>query len=147
MADTLVKIVIGVLLLLCGVQDALKKKIFIWVIILGAVFVGICIPFCDAISIPDRMGGIAVGAGVIIISKATGGKIGMGDGFLLCVTGLGLGFWDNMELFAIALFFAAVIAIVLLSFRLVDRKKSIPFVPFLLIGYVFLIIARNKIGV
>lgn len=146
MADTLIKIVIGVLLLLCGVQDALKKKIFIWVIILGAVFVGICIPFCEVLSIPDRMGGIAVGAGVIIISKATGGKIGMGDGFLLCVTGLGLGFWGNLELFAIALFFAAMIAIILLSFRLVDRKKSIPFVPFLLIGYVFLIIASNKIG-
>jgi leader peptidase (prepilin peptidase)/N-methyltransferase len=144
--ETLIKIIMGVLLLLCGIQDMLKKKIFIWAIIVGAVFVGICLPFCDALSIPDRMGGIAVGAGVITISKATGGKIGMGDGFLLCVTGLGLGFWGNLELFAIALFFAAVLAIILLIFRLVDRKKSIPFVPFLLLGYVFLVIANNKIG-
>lgn len=77
---------------------------------------------------------------MIVISKITGGKIGMGDGILLCITGMGLGFWGNLELFGIALFFAAVVSILLLIFRLADRKKSIPFVPFLFFGYVFLLI-------
>jgi leader peptidase (prepilin peptidase)/N-methyltransferase len=72
---------------------------------------------------------------------ASDGKIGIGDGVLLCATGLGLGFWSNLELFAIALLLAAVISIVLLTFRLADRKKSIPFVPFLLLGYVFVMAA------
>ena len=60
----------------------------------------------------------------------------MGDGMLLCITGLGLGFWSNLELFAIALILAAIVSIFLLMLRLADRKKSIPFIPFLLIGYV-----------
>jgi leader peptidase (prepilin peptidase)/N-methyltransferase len=75
---------------------------------------------------------------VIFISRITGGKIGMGDGLLLCVTGLGLGFWGNMELFAYALFAAAAVSVILLILRLADRKKSIPFVPFLLLSYLFL---------
>ncbi len=147
MAELFIKVIMGVMLLLCGVQDALKKKIFIWIIAVGAILVGVCLPFCDTVAILDKIGGIAIGASVIIISIATGGKIGMGDGFLLCVTGLGLGFWNNLELFAVALFLAAVISVALLIFRLADRKKSIPFVPFLLLGYVFLIIANTGIGV
>ncbi|MDF2943160.1 MAG: putative rane protein [Herbinix sp.] len=146
MAEVFTNMIMGVLLLLCGVQDFFKRKIFIWMIGVGAILIGVCLPFNDAISIPERIGGVAIGACIIAISKVTGGKIGMGDGFLLCVTGLGLGFWGNLELFGVALFFAALVSIVLLMFRLADRKKSIPFVPFLLMGYVFLIIANKGIS-
>lgn len=143
MAEISVKVILAAMLLLCGIQDLFKKKIAIWIIILGALLTGICIPFCRTCSIPDRIGGIAVGAIIVIISLATAGKIGMGDGLLICVTGLGLGFWSNLELFAAALFFAAIISIILLITRLADRKKSIPFVPFLLAGYIFLIAANR----
>lgn len=139
MAENCMKLIMIIILLSCGIQDLLRKKIYFWIIIAGAVFTGICIPFTNLHSIPDRIGGIAVGAAVVIISLATAGKIGMGDGLLLCVTGLGLGFWGNLELFAIALLLASVISIILLVFRLANRKKSIPFVPFLLTGYLFLI--------
>lgn len=139
MADIVVKIILIATLLFCGVQDIRKKRIFIWVILLGALLTCICIPYCSTYSILERIGGSAVGLTVVIISFATAGKIGMGDGLLLCVTGLGLGFWGNLELFAIALFLAAIISIVLLITRLADRKKSIPFVPFLLAGYIILI--------
>jgi leader peptidase (prepilin peptidase)/N-methyltransferase len=142
MVETFMNMIMGVLLLVCGVQDALKKKIFIWVIGLGAVLIGVCMPFSDTITMLERIGGVAVGAVIIIISKATEGKIGLGDGFLLCVTGLGLGFWGNIELIGVALFFAAIVSIALLVFRLADRKKSIPFVPFMLLGYVVLLVAK-----
>jgi leader peptidase (prepilin peptidase)/N-methyltransferase len=145
MADTYTNITMGVLLLFCGVQDVLKKKIYIWVIALGAILIGIGLPFCTALSIIERVGGVAIGGCVIIISKATNGKIGMGDGVLLCVTGLGLGFWGNLELFGVALFFAAIISIILLVCHLADRKKSIPFVPFLFLGYAFLMLADKGI--
>lgn len=143
MADISIKIIMTTMLLVCGVQDVLKKKIFIWMVVLSAVLTGICVPFCNTYSIPDRIGGITIGIIVVIISLATSGKIGMGDGFLLCVTGLGLGFWGNLELFAIALLIASIISIILLAAHLADRKKSIPFVPFLLAGYVFLLIANR----
>lgn len=141
MAENIIKLIIAAMLLYCGIQDTLKKKISLWVLITAAVLTGICIPFCSIASVPDRIGGTVIGITVIIISIATVGKIGMGDGLLLCITGLGLGFWANLELFAIALFLAALVSIFLLIARLADRKKSIPFVPFLLIGYAFLIYA------
>ena len=147
MVETTIKVVIGAMLLICGVQDALKKKIFLWFILIGSLLIGICIPFCNTISIFNRISGVAVGICVIMISLATRGKIGMGDGMLLCASGLGLGFWGNLELFAIALLIAAVVSIALLIFRLADRKKSIPFVPFLFLGYVFVALEYAKTGV
>lgn len=139
MAENFIKVIMATMLLICSVQDVLKKKIFLSVILIGAVLIATCIPFCSKIIILYRVSGAAIGITVIIISFATAGKIGMGDAFLLCVTGLGLGFWENLELFAIALFLASIISILLLILRLANRKKSIPFVPFMLISYLFLI--------
>jgi leader peptidase (prepilin peptidase)/N-methyltransferase len=144
MVETILNIIMGVMLLACGIQDALHKKILLWLIIAGSILISICIPFCSEVSFLDRIGGCAVGATVIIISLGTKGKIGLGDGILLCATGLGLGFWGNLELFAIALMLAAIVSIVLLILRLADRKKSIPFVPFLFAGYLFLLIVNMK---
>lgn len=139
MAESGMKIFLALVLLLCGIQDIYKKKIQIWILALGIVLIVICLPFCHSISLLDRLCGFAIGAAVLLISKVTNGKIGMGDGVLLCITGLGLGFWSNLELFGVALLIAALLSIFLLTFRLADRKKSIPFVPFLFIAYVFLL--------
>ncbi len=140
MVEITYKAILGAVLLCCGVQDIFGKKIMLWVLVLGAFLMGICIPFCNSPSILDRIGGIGIGVAVIMISIATAGKIGLGDGLILCLTGLGLGFWANLELFAIALMIAAIVSIILLIARLADRKKSIPFVPFLLIGYIILML-------
>jgi leader peptidase (prepilin peptidase)/N-methyltransferase len=143
MADIMIKTIMGTVLLACGVQDLLKKKIYLWAVGLGAILIIFCLPFCHNNSVLERVGGLAVGIIVIIISFATEGKIGMGDGMLLCITGIGLGFWGNLELFAIALSLAAFLSVILLITRHADRKKAIPFVPFLLFAYVFLIAAGN----
>ncbi|NLK28225.1 MAG: hypothetical protein GX306_07775 [Clostridiales bacterium] len=138
MVETAINGILGALLLLCGIQDLRKKRLYLWLVLVGAILIGICIPFSDSLTWFNRMGGATIGIVVILISLATGGKIGMGDGILLCVTGIGLGFWTNLELFALALLGAAIVSIVLLIFRLADRKKSIPFVPFLLISFILI---------
>lgn len=143
MADLIMKLLLGTLLLFCSVQDILKKKIYLWVVAIGGVVTISCLPFCEQLSLFSRLGGCMIGIGVIIISIITHGKIGMGDGILLCITGIGLGFWGNLELFGIALFFAAMVSIFLLVCRLADRKKSIPFVPFLFVGFTFLLFASK----
>ncbi len=129
---------IGLMLVIVAIQDIRWKKIRLWVVILWAVLLCICIPFCNGLSLFDRAWGLLLGVGVMLLSKATGGKIGIGDGLVLGVTGMGLGFWGNMELFAIALAIAAVFSIGLIVFCRANRKKSIPFMPFLFISYLFL---------
>ncbi len=135
MADLIIKGVLGILLLATALQDVRTKRISLWIILLGAVLICAGIPFAKEITIIDRVLGTLVGVVILITSKASRGKIGMGDGYLLCVTGICLGFWSNMELFALALFAAALVSILLLILRLADRKKSIPFVPFLFLAY------------
>lgn len=138
MWEIIVRGLIGLLLIITAIQDLFTKKIRVWIVILCALLLCICIPFCTALSLFDRILGLLLGIGVVLLSKITGGKIGIGDGLILSVTGLGLGFWSNFELFALALAIAAVFSIGLLVFRLANRNKTIPFVPFLLISYLFL---------
>jgi leader peptidase (prepilin peptidase)/N-methyltransferase len=143
MAEKTLMLILGALLLICAIQDLFKKRVYLWVIGIGAALTFICLPFLEKLSIADCIGGLTVGLITMLISKMTAGKIGMGDGILLCVTGIGLGFWNNLELFGIALFLAAVLSILLLLSRIVDRKKSIPFIPFLFAGYLIIVFASK----
>ncbi len=143
MADKLLVLLLGTLLLFCSIQDLMKKRIYLWMIGVGAILTVVCLLFTDHSGIPSRIGGFTVGIVIVILSKITAGRIGMGDGLLLCITGLGLGFWCNLELFGLALFLAAILSILLLILRRVNRKQSIPFVPFLFAGYLILFMASK----
>jgi len=134
------KVCIGILLFLCGIQDMKSKKVSLGLVLIGAIIIFILTMSTATLSLQNRFAGLSIGIFVIIISLLTGGKIGLGDGLLLCITGIGLGFWSNLELFALALLIAAIVSIFLLSFRLADRKKSIPFIPFLFLSFLGLLI-------
>jgi leader peptidase (prepilin peptidase)/N-methyltransferase len=143
MAEKILIIILGALLLFCTIQDFVKMKVQVWVIGMGGIVTLLYLPFAESIDIAGRIGGLAIGLTVILLSKVTAGKIGMGDGILLCITGIGLGFWRNLELFGLALFLAAILSIFLLFMKRVDRKQSIPFIPFLFIGYLILLVASK----
>lgn len=139
MLEYIMMILMGLLLVIVTIQDIKWKKIRVGIVLIVGICLCVCIPFSSMLSIIDRMLGLSLGLGVVLLSKATGGKIGVGDGLVLGVTGIGLGFWSNLELFAIALSMAAVFSIGLLVLRRANRKKAIPFMPFLLGAYLFLI--------
>jgi leader peptidase (prepilin peptidase)/N-methyltransferase len=129
---------IGMFLIIVAIQDIKWMKIRLGIVLVALALIGICVPFCSTLSVIDRILGLSLGLGVVILSMATGGKIGVGDGLVLGVSGLALGFWSNMELFAIALAMAALFSIGLIIFRRANRKKAIPFMPFLLLAYILL---------
>jgi leader peptidase (prepilin peptidase)/N-methyltransferase len=135
MWELISKILIGLLLIIVTAQDIKWKKIRVGVVLITAILLCICIPFCSRPSVIDRILGLSLGLGVVLLSKATRGKIGIGDGLVLGVIGMGIGFWSNMELFAIALAMAAVFSIALMVLGKANRKKAIPFMPFLLLSY------------
>lgn len=86
------------------------------------------------------LGGAFIGVLVLVLSKLTRGGIGMGDGLLLIVTGLFWGTWKNTELLLGSFFFAALFSIILLIAKKADRKKEIPFIPFLLLSFFGLVL-------
>lgn len=76
--------------------------------------------------------GAGIGVFLSAVSFLTGGAVGLGDGLLLCTTGLFLGGRKNFQLlFLGALLCAAVLGTGLL-FGKARWKQRFPFVPFLL---------------
>lgn len=83
--------------------------------------------------------GCAEGGLLMLVSRLSGGRFGMGDAILLTATGLLLGIRENTELFLTALLFSAVWAGGLLIFRRKSRNYEMPFVPFLTAAQVLLL--------
>lgn len=81
------------------------------------------------------LAGAAPGLLLLSIGKLSGGAVGMGDGLVLLVCGLYMGFWRALELLTLALFLAAVWAGFLMICKKKSKKASFPFVPFLLAAY------------
>lgn len=87
------------------------------------------------LTIWNRLAGLSLGIILLSLNPITKGQIGIGDGIIVCITGLCLGFAQNAVALAYGLFGSAMFSIVLIAISRVNRKKTIPFVPFLLIGY------------
>ena len=100
----------------------------------GAAGVGIYL-YMRPCSVLSLAGGIGVGLVLLLFAAVSRGSIGSGDGYLLCVTGIFLGFWDNLALLMSALLFSAGFAGILLLIKRCGRKEKIPFVPFVLAAY------------
>lgn len=73
---------------------------------------------------------------VLTFAKVTREKIGYGDGILLLSLGCYLNIEEMVLVCMIAVCLAGIIALILLVFFHKGRDYAIPFVPFLLCGYV-----------
>ncbi len=132
-------IVLGEFLLIEGYRDLRQRNISIiavWIVgVLGTIlqFEGIKE---NGIEIA---GGIIIGALILLLAKLTDEKIGYGDGWVLMISGLYLGFRDNMYLLLISLMLASFISIILLLTKKADKKTELPFVSFMFPGYLLLL--------
>ncbi len=131
----IIYIILFLWLLLCSIQDIKKKTINIYLILTGFVMLLIGMLWSGEYSFLYYFGGISLGLILLCISFITKDQVGTGDGLIVCITGLCLGFSRNAMLLVISLLGSAIFSIVLLTFKLAGRKKTIPFVPFLLFGY------------
>lgn len=95
----------------------------------------------------DVLGGLGIGAVVLIISKSTGEKIGLGDGLVLMLTGIYLGFWRNMVLIWISTTFLALYGGIMIIAKKKRKDDRIPYIPFLMLGcLMILIIGKGRLN-
>ena len=122
---------VAALLLLNGIWDWKRREVCIPGILLSLVLgLAVNVRFRE-LSAVEILGGLGIGVGMVFLSFLTKGAIGMGDGWLLCATGVFLGAAGNFELLLTgALLCAAVLGIGLLLGK-VHWKDSFPFAPFL----------------
>lgn len=127
---------------LYAVEDIRKKKIsarYLW--IFGAA--GIAVNMIQrSLSVSGMLLGAAVGLALVAVSLLTRGNIGLGDGLLLMTAGIFLGGSGALELLFLSLLYAALVSLGMLAFRRWKRKREIPFVPFLFLGYLTMVLEQ-----
>lgn len=76
---------------------------------------------------------------ILIFSLITKGGIGIGDVMVISAMGLNLGLVNSVFVLTIALMVCGLYGLVLICLRIKKYKDKIPFVPFIAIGYIWII--------
>ena len=143
--STVYKILLLILLIYSSYTDIKTKKVMM-VPVWGCALIAII-----EIIFPTEEGGMSFlgalpGMIFLIISFVTKGALGSGDAYLAIVIGMFLGAKNTVIIFMIASVLAAVYSLIMLAAKRIDRKGSIPFVPFILSGYLgILVLGENVI--
>lgn len=141
MAHIISYIVLGIILAAAVVKDIRSRVIPDWLIILGAA-AGIAIIFLNpgASFLSSILGALAAGAILWLILFLTKGGIGMGDVKLFACVGLFMGLEGTLEAMLVSTVLSGIAGLIMLIFRISDRKGTIPFAPFIFLGTVLVIL-------
>ena len=131
-------IIVGVILIVEGITDIKKHEIYINVLLIGLIVSGLVMVFEGNIQWMSIISGLTEGIVLAVMSLLTKGEIGMGDAFLCMVTGIILGGRYNMAMFLFAGILCSIFSAFLLMIKKAGKKTKIPFVPFLIPGYLLM---------
>ncbi|MBE6016337.1 MAG: hypothetical protein E7233_01835 [Lachnospiraceae bacterium] len=91
------------------------------------------------IKIWDLLLGSCIGLGLVLLSLLSRQAIGIGDGLMFMASGASLGLTDNLWLLLISLALSSAASIVLMVIFKYKGRNRIPFIPFMLTGYICLL--------
>jgi len=123
-----------------SIEDIREKKITVMVTLLSGI-IGISLHlFFQNQSIYEMLTGVLAGSFILILSRLTKGRIGMGDGIIFMLTGLYLGLIDNLLLMCISFSLAGIWGLFLVFIKSNSRSERNPFIPFFFFIFFFLLI-------
>ena len=93
----------------------------------------------------SRVGGVVVGSLLLLFGYFSKEAIGIADGVIISACGVAFGIYETAALCFFAALYAAVFSLTLLLLKKVGKKSRIPFLPFLLLGYVTMRLLVNSI--
>jgi prepilin peptidase len=125
----------GMLILgIASVSDIRTGRVSLWMVLLA----GVCSGLSAVIGITDRMttvpellSAMIPGAILLWIGFISANAIGYGDGLMMFMVGPLFGVERMVEGMLLAFFVSAIVSILLIVLRKVNRKTTIPFIPFL----------------
>ena len=122
----------------CSWKDYRRQRVLVCPVLLFGIMGVFCHIFFQEQSIYSLMAGSAIGILLLLLGVWTK-QMGAGDGVIMMVTGIYLGFWDNVQLLLIGLTLSG-----LWSLCYVVRSKSITkriaVIPFLFVGYIWMVL-------
>lgn len=126
------------------VQDFCRKQIDLWLFVLAGVLAAVgngyfYLAAKGEVSLESLAAGAGIGILLMGAAAVSRGGIGLGDGCFFCISGLMLGFWKNLTLFCISMMMCGVCGLFLMAQARFSghkqgslRKKTVPFMPFVL---------------
>lgn len=139
--------VIGIYLLCIGIWDFIEKKIPLMLLVPGMVGMAIgvvrnMVAAWNSVSdgklfLPTFLFSLlGLLPGVILLLVAwSSKKIGYGDGIMILSLGGILGYNKVMSILMCSLFMMSIASIVLLALKKVRKESTLPYFPFLFLGY------------
>lgn len=132
---------------ICGIEDFRLKKISIVVINVFAILGVILHIVYKRITWQEMLGGVLIGAILLLIAFCSKQKIGYGDGALFIATGIYLGFWNNLILLWISSILVAVFGVIKYFYNkrkgMKTKNITLPFAPFVLVVYIIMLFCNG----
>lgn len=126
--------------LVCALFDLKIREIPVWIMALFSISVVIGSLICGCEAIGSRIAGLIMGIFFLFLSKWTKEAIGYGDSWLITLLGIYLGVEKLLWVLFIASFLAAIASLYQMWRQNWNRNGSLPFVPFLSMGAVGVIL-------
>lgn len=138
------KITIGVFifLLINSITDYRRKRIWIYSVWMAVPYFLYCLWEAGRPLGFYLACGVATGLGMILFSILMEGQIGQGDGIIMGIIMLAMGPWGGIACIFCGMVYAFLAAVLLVVFRHKKRDYRMPFVPFLMLGYLTWIFGR-----
>lgn len=92
--------------------------------------------FFKTISWQSRLGGLSVGLLLLVFGYFSKEAIGIADGVIVSTCGVAFGVYETVTFCFLAALYAALVSCLLLIRKKAGKKSRIPFLPFLLLGYI-----------
>lgn len=123
------------ILIVVSVIDWRKREIPIWILVVMSASVIVFAMYCKDVNIWYRLSGVAFGALFFLVSRVTRESIGYGDSWIILLLGAYLGIFRVLQVLFGASLISAFCALFYLWKCKWKRDATLPFVPFLTIAY------------
>ncbi len=138
-----IDIILGIFLLICSLTDLKSREIKPVILCLFAAAGVILYITYRPVGLFEEIAGIFIGLFFVAVAVLTDEKLGLGDGLLMCVTGIYLGGRENAMLIMIAMFLSALFSAGVLILKKADKKTRLAFVPFVFAAFLLQVSIRR----
>lgn len=133
----------------CAVRESCSMTVLLWLALTDkkhleikksmlcvAVIILLLAGCFTAMGLESRLGGAAFGIVILLFCRFSEEALGFADGIIIFVCGIAFGLHETVTFCFFSAVYAGIYSAILLMTHKVGRKSRIPFLPFLLLGYV-----------